>query len=71
MFWYNQLPQTVQFQLLLIIFVILPYEPNVLAPYAARSPSGGALDGFLTARQASQGCMFVSKDLYRGIVALP
>ena len=71
-FWYNQLPQTVQFQLLLIIFVILPYEPNVMAPDAARSPSGGALDGFPTsARQASQGCMFVSKDLYRGIVALP
>jgi hypothetical protein len=70
-FWYNQLPQTVQFQLLLI-FVILPCEPNVLTPVAARSPCGGTLDGFPTsARQASQGCMFVSKELYRGIVALP
>lgn len=65
----NQLPQTVQFQLLLIL-VIFAGRPTVLTPDAARSPCGGMVDGFPTsARQASQGCMFVSDKLSRGIVA--
>jgi len=56
-FWYIQLPQTVQFQLLLT-FVMFPGGPNAPTPEAARSPCGGTLDGFPTSsRQASQGCI--------------
>jgi hypothetical protein len=68
-FWYIQLPQTVQFQLLLI-FVMLAGGPYALAPEGARSPCGGTLDGFPTsARQASQGRMSVSKEPVREILA--
>jgi hypothetical protein len=64
-FWYNQFPQTVQFQLFLVLD-ILPSELPALTSDAARSPCGGMLDGFPTiARQASQGCMFVSDALFR------
>jgi hypothetical protein len=56
-FWCIQLPQTVQFHLLLT-FVMLPGGPNALTPETARSPCGGTLDGFPTSsRQASQGCI--------------
>jgi hypothetical protein len=61
------LPQTVQFQLWLT-FVMLFGGPNALTPEAARSPCGGTLDGFPTnSRQALQGCIAVSKELFRGI----
>ncbi|WP_166656320.1 hypothetical protein [Paraburkholderia sp. BL10I2N1] len=64
-FWYSQLPQTVQFQLLLT-FVIWLGGPNALAPAAARSPCGGTLDGLPTSsRQASHGCTSVSHELFR------
>jgi hypothetical protein len=57
-FWYIQLPQTVQFHLLLT-FAMLPGGPNALTPETARSPCGGTLDGFPTwSRQASQGCIW-------------
>jgi len=59
-FWYSQLPQTVQFQLLLTL-VMCPGDPDVQKPAAARSPCGATVDGFPTsARQASQGSMSVS-----------
>jgi hypothetical protein len=63
-FWYSQLPQTVQFQLLLI-FVAWLGGPIALTPESARSPCGGTLDGFPTnLRQALQGCITASKDLF-------
>jgi hypothetical protein len=63
-FWYIQLPQTVQFQLLLTL-VMLPGGPNALIPEAARSPCGDTLDGFPTSsRQALQGCIYVSDELF-------
>jgi hypothetical protein len=66
-FWYIQLPQTVQFRLL--TFVMLPGGPNALTPEAARSPCGGTLDGFPTrSRQASEGYIWVSHKLFRGVV---
>ena len=56
-----------QFQLWLT-FVMLFGGPNALTPEAARSPCGGTLDGFPTnSRQALQGCIAVSKELFRGI----
>ena len=59
-FWYIQLPQTVQFHLLLT-FVMLPGGPTALTPEAARWACGGTLDGFPTSsRQASQGCIYVA-----------
>jgi hypothetical protein len=68
-FWYSQLPQIVQFQLLLIFFMLLGGSV-ALTPEAARSPCGGTLDGFPTSsRQALQGCTTVSTELFRGIGA--
>jgi hypothetical protein len=59
----------VQFQLWLT-FVMLFGGPNALTPEAARSPCGGTLDGFPTnSRQALQGCIAVSKQLFGGIEA--
>ena len=67
-FWYNRLPQTVQHQLLLT-FVVWLGAPNALKPEAARSPCGGAVDGFPTnSRQALQGCITGSNESFRGIV---
>jgi hypothetical protein len=63
-FWYSQLPQTVQFQLLLI-FVVWPDGPIALTPEGARSPCGETLDGLpANSRQALQGCITVSNDAY-------
>jgi hypothetical protein len=69
-FWYSQLPQTVQFQLLLI-FVMWLGGPIALTPEAARSPCGGTLDGLPTnSRQALQGCIAVSDNLIRRVKSL-
>src|SRR5258708_24904066 len=68
-FWYSQLPQIVQFQLLLIFFMLLGGSV-ALTPEAARSPCGGTLVGFSTiSRQALQGLTTVSPEFVRGIGA--
>jgi len=60
----------VQHQLLLT-FVVWLGAPNALKPEAARSPCGGADDGFpANSRQALQGCITVSNESFRGIVAV-